>query len=95
MSHTPGPWTFGTTRKDSNFSKTLVGIVTTPRGNVARTYPVFTGNREEVEANTNLIAAAPELLEALREAVPFLVAEADHADITGRCCAAIAKAEGK
>ena len=42
-----------------------------------------------------LIAAAPELLEALREAVPFLVAEADHAGITGRCCAAIAKAEGK
>ena len=52
----------------------------------------------EIAANARLIAAAPELLEALRHATAFLTAnyaDSDMPDILPACRTAIAKAEGR
>jgi hypothetical protein len=61
MKHTPGPWdkiVHG--RSDSRVgAKTLIAIV----------YSQAYGDRENQEANARLIAAAPELLAELKEAV--------------------------
>lgn len=58
--HTPGPWL-------------LTGFTvcdTTHHQRIASLWPVLAGPlREEAEANARLIAAAPELLEALEDAV--------------------------
>lgn len=72
MSHTPGPWLWGHRRGDGGMYNTEVfsathGVIATcawtpqPRANgVTGTYR---------DANAHLIAAAPELLDALRAAV--------------------------
>lgn len=89
--HTPGPWknkTFGEVKaKDDAFT-------------VAQ---CMMGNLGEREANANLIAAAPELLEALkyaREEIALRVVEdgGTKYSIQKACAkldAAIAKAEGR
>jgi hypothetical protein len=66
--HTPGPWAIG-----------AYGRVITPDGEVLRTCGVATpgADSDEYRANTRLIAAAPDLLEACRL---FLGYNADEGD---------------
>jgi hypothetical protein len=47
----------------------------------------------DLEANARLLAAAPEMLEALREAVVIL--DTTYPDMSKRCRAVIGKAEGR
>ena len=70
--HTPGPWT----KVDHNWSQT--SIVTRNR-TICRLDITDEATEEteqalagEAEANANLIAAAPQMLEALEELEPFL-----------------------
>ncbi len=84
MKHTPGPWNFDAYGEVFHISN---------NGFVASVY-----GKTENEANARLIAAAPELLEALRLAEQVLLDEYGpefthpHADIIRL---AIAKAEGQ
>lgn len=60
MRHTPGPWEVG--------YPPGVCIVKSPLHGIATLH--IDGTQAEREANANLIAAAPNLLEALKEALP-------------------------
>lgn len=80
--HTPGPWHV----YDSRFREVNGAIMDAAGNKVASAHGPTT---EELEANARLIAAAPELLEALRRATALL-AGGPTRDF---CRAAIAKAE--
>ena len=100
--HTPGPWEFG----PSHSSTGLAGqLVVRPAGEfphgewVADVGSMYDDHRV---ANARLIAAAPELLEALKEVTMVLDRIFDVEDrtpepnsISGRARAAIAKATGQ
>ena len=116
MGHTPGPWTVGHTRQSKThpsigpFYETAVHVGdSTARGNcLAIAYMGGDGatdkDRDAVEANARLIAAAPDLLEAIQKLLwqheqelkneycgsllTQMLAQVDHAR------AAIAKATG-
>jgi hypothetical protein len=95
MEHTPGPWEISRGAQNDPFSIeasacTVAHIKTTPR-------------KWSPEANAHLIAAAPDLLEALEDlisagaAVHHYLGQATgkiHADALQKARAAIAKAEG-
>lgn len=97
--HTPGPWTSGT----SNYRKAI--FAPDSRGAIPIAYVGNNGQDHEVEiSNAKLIAAAPELLAALRGIVtqcqpPALQAEGIRRTPTQQqidsALAALAKAEGK
>ena len=82
MSHTPGPWSLETYLPEHDAGETfIVGI----------------GNDEiQVcdEANALLIAAAPELLEALERAIPE-IAVVGIPELLEQCRDAIKKARGE
>jgi hypothetical protein len=98
--HTPGPW-----RVESPFGEPGLFVAAPSSALVCRLYPVddryVRDQKESIEANARLIAAAPELLEALR---PLADIELDNATVTvlgagftslvRNARAAIAKAEG-
>lgn len=67
--HTKGPWV--------KASRGLIQVKNGIGSQVAIVYPPHVGNApktvEEQEANTHLMAAAPDLLEALESAIPLLV----------------------
>lgn len=86
MSHTPGPWAVGDKR----------GVWAGPvvmAGNGRRGIAFVCG---ESDANANLIAAAPDLLDAVEELLIYL---ADWDDPDNETCqrarAAVAKAKGE
>jgi hypothetical protein len=82
--HTPGPWTVGRDFSIIAGSEEIAALYTNDGADDSKPYPV--------EANARLIAAAPELLEALKDAVD---GEGDMtAERIARWRAAIAKAEG-
>jgi hypothetical protein len=86
VGHTPGPW--GVT---TNNGIPAVGSDTEEGGLIC---DLLASNFSNMEANARLIAAAPEMLEALRTALvhlPGLVHPADVKQIRD----AIAKAEGR
>ncbi len=56
MTHTPGPWS---TRENGGWQKMIMA------GKHIITYSTGENQKEEVEANARLIAAAPDMLEAL------------------------------
>ena len=60
MKHTPGPWTY---ESGENYPRIFAG-----RKVIAQAI----GNSEETEANVYLIAAAPDLLKALKLARAYL-----------------------
>lgn len=63
MTHTPGPWT---TEPDVDWPQDDLAIVA-PCGQ--RQIAILTGNTEDTKADASLIAAAPDLLAALRAIV--------------------------
>ena len=91
--HTPGPWVV-----DDDFAEpeVMAGEVFVATAHAGQPDDTWT-DRPQAMANAHLIAAAPELLAALKEAV------ANHARESSACAclqclrfrAAIAKAEGK
>ncbi|MCK9525969.1 MAG: hypothetical protein M0R49_08580 [Limnochordia bacterium] len=88
MNHTPGPWTTKEGKVTSNYGSVASLNIAHAKG--------FAPTEEEKRANARLIAAAPEMLEALK-----LIADTpcNHGaqDICPReiAQAAIAKAEGR
>jgi hypothetical protein len=84
--HTPGPWR---TEIDGELVGPLGGFM--PVGGGCYGSPWMTGITEEArKADARLIAAAPELLEALRS----MLEDDDHDEAKRKARAAIAKAEG-
>jgi hypothetical protein len=85
--HTPGPWTHGV------HDETLIvggGRV------VAEVWGYAPTDHERMEVDARLIAAAPEMLEALQRALPEIaVAFGPESEVVAECRAAIAKAEGR
>lgn len=102
MTHTPAPWTVRRASKPDNVGGFDYAIFDDDGKIIAETFQkVDVGAERPCEANAKLIAAAPELLFALKEIMPFV-----GCDITGEhyeeCVAlttlavrAIAKAEGR
>ena len=100
MKHTPGPWYY----EDDSYAPYIVDSTRVIRlADVHDTPFLSNGNcgRRASKANARLIAAAPELLESLREMLPIVhdAMNADDDDVIGkiayRASAAIAKAEGR
>ena len=57
--HTPGPWS-------ASAASSIVGaMISAPKGNIGAAFSQI--DKAECEANASLIAAAPELLEELRQ----------------------------
>jgi len=82
--HTPGPWTY-------HFGAGLV-VTARPNGDIPLNSRVVAKVTEASESDIRLIAAAPEMLEALDRAVASeMLSKAD--DLAAR--AAIAKARGE
>lgn len=93
--HTPGPWEVQPDQRSQGEALAIVGgssliIARTPKATLDM-------HRRVDEANARLIAAAPELLEALR-AINQVLGGSQPIDIPGALMiarAAIAKAEGR
>jgi hypothetical protein len=96
MSHTPGPWHVD---DDSVWAPSRRGgggrNVPSRRGGGGRNIATVESRREAWPANARLIAAAPDLLEALKGAMEFLdMAEgAEAAAAAFTAAVALAKAE--
>ena len=79
--HTPAPWI---AERDPCHFDTLSTVTAAPNGRMIVQVggtAAFAGRVAEQEANTRLIAAAPDLLAALVECADDL-----HAEINARCC---------
>ena len=87
MKHTPGPW-----EVTNVYPKREPYYIAEGKGNAIAC--TMGGSRQD-QANANLIAAAPELLEALRLAEATLAANLSQSDALPEIRAALAKAEGK
>jgi hypothetical protein len=86
MSHTPGPWTY---RPDGDFLRAIV-----QRGNDGGGQ-VYGTSTERENADARLMAAAPDLLRALRSVLSDYEASPCHMrDVVTQARAAIAKATG-
>ena len=89
--HTPGPWMFDATLKgDGSFGGSYI-----VSNNAKRTWPLAEVYRED---NARLIAAAPDLLEALKALVADLkpyMGQGRMDDKIRNAIAAIAKATGE
>jgi hypothetical protein len=99
--HTPGPWWID--RADDVDLPNHVGISAEKHGLLAQVVWRMEGDERSPrrEANARLIAAAPDLLEALLECLPHLERDDQHIDALGwkmphytKACEAIAKATG-
>ncbi|HFH3873747.1 TPA: hypothetical protein ACGJ1X_003916 [Pseudomonas aeruginosa] len=85
--HTPGPWCqdkWGSLMTEGGQDVLLRGITTISAGSDERI--------AEAEANTRLISAAPELLEALQVCIQQITALCSAEDVPDQARAAIAKA---
>jgi hypothetical protein len=96
MSHTPGPWVLD---GDNIIERTgFLGGVYIAHKDSGRVAETFVNCRvtaaSECRANARLIAAAPELLEACKDALRDLIADGhEHYRVVDTLRAAIAKAE--
>jgi hypothetical protein len=86
--HTPGPWKFHRSVRASNFGGYRAGVFGPEAALVAYAHGGNSDDRDVAEANARLIAAAPDLLAALRR----LVAE-DNLHAYQQAVDAIAKAD--
>lgn len=95
-SHTPGPWTIG---NKGGYSSNAV-FAEDGQLAICDVYGLYLHAKIDeqlegtVKANAELIAAAPELLEALKEASEMFLGEYPCHPTTERILAAIKKAEG-
>ena len=94
MPHTPGPWYVGKYGdNDSDVCAEGGPLICSLRGGAADACD------HTADDDARLIAAAPELLAALRELVQYDDGSSDEGsygyEVLGRCKAAIAKAEGR
>jgi hypothetical protein len=87
MNHTPGPWT---TRESKEHWGRVDVIIHSEATDVATAWQ---GGTKANRANANLIAAAPDLLEALEEVLGWETL--CPIEVYERARAAIAKARGK
>lgn len=85
--HTPGPWDYWS---GYNTVDELEAQITTEDGDIV----IASYNRQipEGEANAKLLAAAPELLEALQSCIQQITALCSADDVPDQARAAIAKA---
>lgn len=101
MKHTPGPWTFSNDRfnacPDVKPDGVLGSILSEDEWFIAEVWADAGDDDSEPEANARLIAAAPDMLEALRGIQAQCAGHCDEFSL--RVCVvantAIAKAEGK
>lgn len=102
MSYTPGPWQVDWTRKPYSIKPDRIDPTSdfnNPLGVVFRSH--VKGKEEEQIGNANLIAAAPDLIEACRYVVKYHrdndsgEGELYGLDFVTTCIAAIRKAEGR
>jgi hypothetical protein len=93
--HTPGPWNILSPKG------TLAGWRIASNDDCTVAFVVERLNNDAADSNARLIAAAPELLEALKECITPLGSDSEQqlrerlCNINGIARAAIAKAEGK
>jgi beta-xylosidase len=98
--HTPGPWAQSHRESDDGWYRTQVYPVADPNNTIATCnwHSVRTeyGHVTDRDANARLIAAAPELMEALRALADQVEEyELGNPDALRNARAAIAKAEGR
>lgn len=106
MTHTPGPWIVG--GESSNDAESEFVCNADGSKTICWTADTYNEDKDEGEAtdedraNARLIAASPELLEALKAAVAVMtgwsyasIADAGDTETVRLCKAAIAKAEGR
>jgi hypothetical protein len=110
--HTPAPWHFleeGDTESDHNIGKpfTICGGDDDDLADVFdNTHSTVSISREEAIANARLIAAAPDLLAALKacaalldgnlsETAPFMTRRIEIVVLLAQCTEALKKAEGR
>ena len=86
--HTPGPWNY------SGTADGLVWTITLKRGRQSRKIEVEGFTNEEAHGNALLIAAAPDLYQALRDAVAALGGIRSD-NVPESVQKALAKAEGR
>lgn len=88
MEHTPAPW-------EVKYGAASEIHIESSRGTIVVCDGLF-GKQEDIEANARLIAAAPELLEALKMMVKMVCrTELEYLSEVNAACVAINKAEGK
>ena len=85
MSHTPGPWTYQEPGWDG------LPYLTSANGEVVATFFSEPENSSDIQ----LLAAAPELYEALKNIMDFLVYGDKNCRIALKAQAALAKARGE
>ena len=92
--HTPGPWTLGTGSQTGTGYAVCAGpqILATVNG---FGYPLDIGHAPESDANAALIAAAPDMYEALQGALYYLTRANDESGIVPKIRAALARTEGR
>jgi len=97
--HTPKPWvkdyngTIGHIKTTHYLSQKRSPTVCKYRDEIIETICKF--SEEEMEANGNLIAAAPDLLEACKELLDMITDNRLHGPEVYKAAQAIAKAEGR
>ena len=67
--HTPGKWTLVKNTSGSHSTPPYIIVEDTHSKNIATVIPYASMEPEEIEANARLIAAAPELLAALKKII--------------------------
>ncbi len=104
-SHTPGPWKVGNGdifadgNETSDFDDIVICAIGQSGGGRSHEYAVVKAHKPEGRANARLIAAAPELLEALKEIRRVgddkMAFASEWAAAVAKADAAISKAEGR
>ena len=95
MSHTPGPWATHKTEGNGGNIPDRLEIVGPEEGRKRGLIASIYGFKlPEGQANARLIAAAPELYEALESLIDFLFHEKKNRQAILRAKAALAKARG-
>ena len=101
--HTPGPWFYDWSSKTNGVVNQFhIGPQIGPLDEMGNVEPLITvdNDSDEAEANARLIAAAPELLEALAEVEIFIanmpkgIGRGAAAPVYNKIEAAISKAKG-